>query len=106
MASVQDCAGSVSADCFALRLGGAFLATVPALLRLAPRAGFAGRTMLPTGTLRALPAIALTAFASPIDREKALAAGFQRHLSKPVEPVELAKIVARVLGRSEEGITL
>jgi len=27
-------------------------------------------------------------------------------LAKPVEPVELAKIVARVLGRSEEGITL
>jgi PAS domain S-box-containing protein len=53
-----------------------------------------------------MPAIALTAFASPIDKEKALAAGFQRHLSKPVEPVELAKIVARVLGRSEEGITL
>ncbi|MEK7832873.1 MAG: ATP-binding protein, partial [Acidobacteriota bacterium] len=53
-----------------------------------------------------LPAIALTAFASPADREKALAAGFQRHLAKPVEPVELAKIVARVLGRSEEGITL
>jgi CheY-like chemotaxis protein len=35
-----------------------------------------------------------------------LAAGVQRHLSKPVEPVELAKVVARVLGRSEEGITL
>ncbi|HMX29030.1 MAG TPA: PAS domain S-box protein, partial [Blastocatellia bacterium] len=53
-----------------------------------------------------IPAVALTAFASPVDREKALASGFQRHLSKPVEPVELAKIVARVLGRSEEGITL
>jgi PAS domain S-box-containing protein len=53
-----------------------------------------------------LPAVALTAFASPADREKALASGFQRHLAKPVEPVELAKIVARVLGRSEEGITL
>lgn len=53
-----------------------------------------------------IPAVALTAFASPVDREKALASGFQRHLSKPVEPVELAKVVARVLGRSEEGITL
>ncbi|HQR36034.1 MAG TPA: PAS domain S-box protein [Blastocatellia bacterium] len=53
-----------------------------------------------------LPAVALTAFASPADKEKSLAAGFQRHLAKPVEPVELAKIVARVLGRSEEGITL
>lgn len=53
-----------------------------------------------------IPAVALTAFASPMDREKALAAGFQRHLAKPVEPVELARIVARVLGRSEEGITL
>lgn len=61
---------------------------------------------LPAAEGGTIPAIALTAFASPQDREKALASGFQRHLSKPVEPVELAKIVARVLGRSEEGITL
>jgi len=40
-----------------------------------------------------LPAIALTAFARAEDREKALAAGFQEHLVKPVEPqVLLARI--------------
>ncbi|MBK9313408.1 MAG: hypothetical protein IPM55_04035 [Acidobacteria bacterium] len=30
----------------------------------------------------------------------------QVHLAKPVEPVALAKAVARILGRSDEGITL
>jgi PAS domain S-box-containing protein len=53
-----------------------------------------------------IPAIALTAFAGVQDKERALAAGFQQHLSKPVEPVQLAKVVARILGRSDEGITL
>jgi PAS domain S-box-containing protein len=53
-----------------------------------------------------VPAIALTAFAGVQDKEHALAAGFQQHLSKPVEPVQLAKVVARILGRSDEGITL
>ncbi len=53
-----------------------------------------------------VPAIALTAFAGVQDKELALAAGFQVHLSKPVEPVALAKAVARILGRSDEGITL
>ncbi len=53
-----------------------------------------------------VPAIALTAFAAAQDKEKALEAGFQKHLSKPVEPVQLAREVARILGRSEEGITL
>jgi PAS domain S-box-containing protein len=53
-----------------------------------------------------VPAIALTAFAAAQDKEKAIAAGFQKHLSKPVEPVQLAREVARILGRSEEGITL
>lgn len=52
------------------------------------------------------PAIALTAFASSQDRQKALERGFQVHLAKPVEPVELARMVARTLGRSEAGIEL
>lgn len=39
------------------------------------------------------PAIALTAYASLEDQRKALAAGFQLHIAKPVDPVELASAV-------------
>ncbi len=46
------------------------------------------------------PAIALTAYARMEDRFKALAAGFQNHLAKPVEPAELAITIASALGRS------
>jgi PAS domain S-box-containing protein len=41
-----------------------------------------------------VPAIALTAFARSEDRTRALQAGFQAHLAKPVEPVELVATVA------------
>ncbi|HKV10907.1 MAG TPA: ATP-binding protein [Thermoanaerobaculia bacterium] len=47
-------------------------------------------------SLRDLPAIALTAYAGDGDRQKALAAGFQRHLAKPVEPHDLLSTVAAV----------
>jgi PAS domain S-box-containing protein len=47
----------------------------------------------------ATPAIALTAFARDEDRERALAAGYQLHLAKPVEPHELLTAVARLVGR-------
>jgi PAS domain S-box-containing protein len=40
------------------------------------------------------PAVALTAFARIEDRVKALAAGYQMHVAKPVEPGELLTIVA------------
>jgi PAS domain S-box-containing protein len=36
-----------------------------------------------------IPAIALTAYAGEINHQQAIAAGFQSHLSKPVEPAEL-----------------
>ena len=41
----------------------------------------------------ALPAVALTAYARSEDRTKAIRGGFQNHVSKPVEPVELLAIV-------------
>ena len=40
------------------------------------------------------PAAALTAYAGPADRARALASGFQTHVAKPVEPAELAAVVA------------
>jgi len=46
-----------------------------------------------------VPAIALTAYARSDDRRRALAAGFQIHLSKPVDPDELISAVARMAGR-------
>jgi CheY-like chemotaxis protein len=39
-------------------------------------------------------AIALTAYAGEINQQKALAAGFQRHLSKPIDPTELVATIA------------
>ncbi len=41
-----------------------------------------------------LPAVAVTAFARPEDRSRALRAGYQSHVAKPVEPAELLSVVA------------
>ncbi len=43
------------------------------------------------------PAIAVTGYAGPRDRERALASGYQMHLPKPVDPVELAHAVRDLL---------
>ena len=48
---------------------------------------------------RWLPAAALTAYARPEDRRRALLAGYQIHLPKPVEPEELVAVVANLAGR-------
>jgi signal transduction histidine kinase/ActR/RegA family two-component response regulator len=45
-----------------------------------------------------VPAIAVTAYATPSDRKHALAAGFKEHLEKPVAPLALAAAIARVTG--------
>lgn len=52
-----------------------------------------------------IPAIALTAYARSVDRVRAFDAGFQMHLSKPVEPAELIAAVATLArgSRQEEG---
>jgi signal transduction histidine kinase/DNA-binding response OmpR family regulator len=47
-----------------------------------------------------IPAVALTAYASVEDRLRALAAGFQMHIKKPLEPSELIAVVATLAGRS------
>ena len=43
-----------------------------------------------------IPSVALTAYAREEDRARALSAGFQMHLAKPVEPAELVAAVARL----------
>jgi signal transduction histidine kinase/CheY-like chemotaxis protein len=50
--------------------------------------------------LRRIPAVALTAFARVEDRMKALSAGFNMHVPKPVEPAELITVIASLLERS------
>jgi signal transduction histidine kinase/ActR/RegA family two-component response regulator len=46
-----------------------------------------------------VPAAALTAYAGAEDRARALEAGFQTHLAKPVDPSELIMAVATLAGR-------
>ncbi|HEX8568186.1 MAG TPA: ATP-binding protein [Pyrinomonadaceae bacterium] len=48
-----------------------------------------------------VPAIALTAYAKNEDRLKALSSGFQRHIKKPIEPVDLIEQVAEMLGQQK-----
>jgi CheY-like chemotaxis protein/two-component sensor histidine kinase len=50
--------------------------------------------------LRRLPAVALTAYARTEDRMKALLAGFQTHVPKPVEPAELVTVIASLALRT------
>jgi CheY-like chemotaxis protein/two-component sensor histidine kinase len=50
-----------------------------------------------------IPAVALTAFERASDRVRALSAGFQFHVPKPVEPDELAMVIANLTGLAEKG---
>jgi CheY-like chemotaxis protein len=46
------------------------------------------------------PAVALTAYGRVEDRLRTLAAGYSMHVPKPVDPTELATIVANLAGRA------
>jgi PAS domain S-box-containing protein len=50
-----------------------------------------------SGKASRIPAIALTAYARAEDRAKALQAGYQMHLAKPVEPMKLIEMVASLV---------
>jgi PAS domain S-box-containing protein len=56
------------------------------------------RTM--PGAVHNIPAIAVTAYANPDDRIRALVAGFHRHLPKPIDPAVLAATVATLVPAS------
>ncbi|MEH2084259.1 MAG: PAS domain S-box protein [Nostoc sp.] len=47
-----------------------------------------------------IPAIALTAYAGEINYNQAMAAGFQKHLPKPVDPVDLAAAIVSLIGHT------
>ncbi len=55
--------------------------------------------MLPAERGAGLPALAVSAYASPADRQKAISHGFRMHLAKPVALAELVTEVARASGR-------
>jgi CheY-like chemotaxis protein len=42
--------------------------------------------------------VALTAYARAEDRVRALSAGFQSHVTKPVDPAELVLVLASLVG--------
>ncbi|BAY99879.1 putative two component hybrid sensor regulator [Tolypothrix tenuis PCC 7101] len=54
------------------------------------------RTLAPEqgGSIRA---IALTAYAGDTNQQQVLAAGFQKHISKPIEPELLVETIARLV---------
>ena len=49
--------------------------------------------------VREIPAAALTAYARTEDRMRALRAGFQIHLAKPIDPAELVTTIAALAKR-------
>jgi PAS domain S-box-containing protein len=51
-----------------------------------------------------IPAVALTAYGRASDRIRALSAGFQAHMPKPVEPAELMIVISGLSGRSVKGV--
>ncbi|WP_071880850.1 PAS domain S-box protein [Geitlerinema sp. PCC 7407] len=55
---------------------------------------------LPADRGGGIPAAAVTAYAREEDRRQAIAAGFQLHVAKPIEPRKLVATVAKLVGRS------
>jgi CheY-like chemotaxis protein len=50
-----------------------------------------------------IPAIALTAHVRDEDRLRALSSGFDSQISKPMEPVELVTVIAKLARRAGKG---
>jgi signal transduction histidine kinase/CheY-like chemotaxis protein len=55
------------------------------------------------GRSEKIPAVALTAYARVEDRLRALTQGYNMHVPKPVEPAELAVVVASLTGQRKKG---
>jgi len=48
-----------------------------------------------------IPALALSAYAGIEDRAEAIAAGYQQHAAKPIQPADLVAAVVTLAGRAE-----
>lgn len=55
---------------------------------------------LPSKQLQKIKAIALTAYAGDFNQQQALSAGFQQHISKPVEPDLLVRVITSLLNQT------
>lgn len=55
------------------------------------------QTSLPPEQGGEISAIALTAYAGEINQQKILSSGFQKHLTKPIEPAKLAMAIASLI---------
>jgi signal transduction histidine kinase/ActR/RegA family two-component response regulator len=64
--------------------------------------GLVERVRALAATRPGMVAIALTAHARPEDRVRALAAGFQWHLAKPIDPSELVSVIATLVAQEKE----
>jgi CheY-like chemotaxis protein len=49
-----------------------------------------------------VPAIALTAYTTAIDRDTVLSAGFQLHMPKPFEPTHLVSVISELAAKYRE----
>jgi CheY-like chemotaxis protein len=52
----------------------------------------------------ALPAVALTGFAHIDDARRAISAGFQKHISKPVDVHHLTRILSGLVGTQRDSV--
>jgi len=57
----------------------------------------------PEAWLRALPALAVSAYAREEDRIRSIAVGFQMHITKPFEPLDLTAAVGHLVSREPAG---
>jgi signal transduction histidine kinase/ActR/RegA family two-component response regulator len=53
-----------------------------------------------------IPAVALTGYGGPDDRRRLLSAGYQVHITKPVEVTELAAVIARLAAGSAKSLNV
>jgi PAS domain S-box-containing protein len=64
------------------------------------------RIRLPADERSHIPAVALTAYGRPSEREIALAEGFDEYLKKPVEPEDLVSLVADMAERNVSRVSM